>query len=235
MRSPVEEAIILVGGLGTRLRGVVGDLPKPLAAVAGRPFLAHVLDRLDVAGMRRVVLATGYLGEQVRQAMGVRWGGMQVDYSVEDSPRGTGGAVALAARQLHGQDAFVLNGDTFLRFDPPALEAVVARTGAVLGMAVAQVQDAGRYGRVELAGERALGFTEKGAGGPGYINAGSYLLTRAAIDALPDEPAYSFEDEVLRPLTAAGRVAVLVDTSDFIDIGVPEDYWRAQASLGTPT
>lgn len=233
MPAPVEEAIILVGGLGTRLRGVVDDVPKPLAPVAGRPFLAYVLDQLEAIGMRRIVLATGYLCERVQQAVGPRWGGMAVDYSVEDSPRGTGGAVALAARRLQAPGAFVLNGDTFLRFDPRALEAVVARTGAQLGMAVARVPDAGRYGRVEVDGERALGFTEKGANGPGLINAGSYLLTESAIRGLPTAPVFSFEHDVLRPLAAAARVAVLSDTTDFLDIGIPDDYRIAQDRFGS--
>ena len=112
---PTEEAIVLVGGLGTRLRAVVGDVPKPLAPVAGRVFLAWVLDHLAGQGMRRVLLATGHMADQVEAVIGHRWSGMEIAYSVEDQPLGTGGAVRLAAARLMGGAAHVLNGDTFLR------------------------------------------------------------------------------------------------------------------------
>lgn len=229
MTPRVEQAIVLVGGLGTRLRGELGDLPKPLAPVAGRPFLAYVLDQLAAAGMRRAILATGYGSAQVEAAIGRSWQGMDVIYSVEDAPLGTGGAVAQAARLLHDAEAHVLNGDTFLRFDLAALERSVADTGAALGMALARVPDVSRYGAVEVIDGLVRSFSEKGGDGPGLINAGSYFLTEPAFAACPLLPAFSFEHAVLHPLAAAGRVAACVDTSDFIDIGVPEDYRLAQS------
>ncbi|TNY25668.1 nucleotidyltransferase family protein [Fulvimonas soli] len=227
-----EEAIILVGGLGTRLRAVVSDLPKPLAPVAGRPFLAWVLDHLAAQGMRHVVLAAGYLAERVIEGIGKEWRGMLLDYSIEVSPLGTGGAVRQACSMLGGGATHVLNGDTFLRYDLRALERAVQHAGADLGMALARVDDVARYGAVLRDGERVVGFKEKGESGPGYINAGSYYLTPAAIQALPPEPAFSFESEVLAPLTLAGRVCGFDATSGFIDIGVPEDYRRAQSLFG---
>ena len=225
---PAREAIVLVGGLGTRLRGEIGELPKPLAPVAGRPFLAFLLDALAEAGLRRAILATGYGAAQVESAIGRGWQGMSVDYSVEDAPLGTGGAVALAARKLSGDSAHVMNGDTFLRFDPAGLERCVRERGAALGMALARVPDVARYGAVEVDQGLVRRFREKGGSGEGFINAGSYFLAAEAFAALPPARSFSFEEAVLHPLADAGRVAAYVETSGFIDIGVPGDYRLAQ-------
>ena len=223
-----DEAIVLVGGMGTRLRGVVSDLPKPLAPVAGRPFLAWVLDHLAETGMRRVILAAGYMAEKVQQAIGSRWQSLQVDYSVESQPLGTGGALRQACAMLDGNAVHLLNGDTFLRYRPDALADAVIAAGGRIGMALAQVPDVARYGAVDCVHGRVTGFREKGQTGAGYINAGCYFLTEAALAALPIEPQYSFETRVLGPASAAGTVCGYTATSGFIDIGVPEDYERAQ-------
>lgn len=227
-----EEAIVLVGGLGTRLRSVVSDLPKPLACVAGRPFLAWLLDRLADGGIRRVILAAGYRAEQVQALIGTRWRSMDVAYSVEDRPLGTGGAVGRATAMLQGTAVHVLNGDTFLDYDCGALERLTHRVGARLGMTLARVGDVARYGAIECDRQRVVRFREKGEIGPGLINAGSYFLTAQALAALPDQVPYSFETEVLAPLVQAGEVAAFDATAGFIDIGVPEDYLRAQDLFG---
>lgn len=227
-----EEAIVLVGGLGTRLRSVVSELPKPLAPVAGRPFLAWLLDRLDHAGIRRVILAAGYRAEQVQAFIGTRWRGMDVVYSVEDEPLGTGGALRRASAMLQGIAVHVLNGDTFLRYDFGALERETHRSGAILGMTLANVGEVARYGAIECGQGRVIRFREKGEAGPGLINAGSYFLSVEALAVLPNRLHFSFETEVLAPLVVAGKVAAFDVTSDFIDIGVPDDYARAQALFG---
>jgi D-glycero-alpha-D-manno-heptose 1-phosphate guanylyltransferase len=229
-----DEAIVLVGGLGTRLRKVISDVPKPLAPVAGRPFLAWVLDRLAHGGMRHVILAAGYMADRVRETVGTEWSGMRVNYSIENSPLGTGGAIRQACVMLERDAVHVLNGDTFTAYDPAALERETSSRGATLGMALAQVQDTARYGAVIRDGTRVIGFSEKGTTGPGYVNAGSYFLTREAIEGLPDASCYSFETEVLAPLVAEGSVIGFDRTSDFIDIGVPEDYKRAQTWFSAP-
>lgn len=225
-----EEAIVLVGGLGTRLRAVVSDVPKPLAPVAGRPFLAWLLDAYAAAGLRRVVLATGYRSGQVEAAVGRAWQGMEVAYSREDQPLGTGGAIRQAIDLVHATGGVHLaNGDTFLRYDPAALESATRDAGVALGIALATVDDVGRYGAVEVDRGRVSGFREKGGSGPGLINAGSYFLSRDGFAGLPQERTWSFEERVLLPWSARGDVAAFLATSDFIDIGVPEDYARAQA------
>ena len=229
-----DEAIVLVGGLGTRLRGVVSDVPKPLAPVAGRPFLAWVLDHLADNGIRHVVLAAGYMAEKVRQSAGDDWNGMAVDYSIEAQPLGTGGAIAQARDLLRGDCAHVLNGDTYLRYRLAGLEEAVTAVDARIGVALASVADLSRYGAVEHRDGMISKFLEKGRHGPGWINAGSYFLGVEALRGLPAGRAYSFETDVLTPMTGASHVAGFTDTEGFIDIGVPEDYLRAQAMFGTP-
>ena len=222
-----EEAIILAGGFGTRLRGVVDDVPKPLAPVAGRPFLAWLLDRLAACGIRRCILATGYLSETIERSIGARWNGMEIAYSVEPEPLGTGGAIRLAATRLQGAGTHVLNGDTWLEYDPAALEASARAVDASMAIALAQVDDVARYGAVDVAEGRVAAFREKGEIGPGWINAGCYFLGADALAALP-QGAFSFERDVLQPRTTAGQVAAFKATAGFIDIGVPDDYRRAQ-------
>lgn len=226
-----DEAIILAGGFGTRLRDVVTAVPKPLAPVAGRPFLAWLLDRLAAQGMRRCILATGYMADVIEREIGSQWAGMDIVHSVESSPLGTGGAIRQAVSMLHGECAHVLNGDTWLVYSAAALEQSTLDSGAVIGIALAHVDDVGRYGAVETGAGIVTGFREKGGIGEGWINAGCYLLTASAIAALPDAETFSFESEVLLPMAAAGKVAAWIDTRDFIDIGVPEDYQRAQTQF----
>jgi D-glycero-alpha-D-manno-heptose 1-phosphate guanylyltransferase len=225
---PAEEAIVLVGGLGTRLRPVVGAVPKPMAPVAGRPFLAWLLDRLAASGLRRVILATGYRSDDIEQVVGRRWDQLQIDYSIEATPLGTGGAVRAAASSLAGDGVHVVNGDTWLRYAPNALEAATREQGTHFGMALAKVDDAGRYGAVDVRDGRVVGFREKSATGAGWINAGCYFLSSNALDALPGRDCFSLEADVLAPLAAIGAIAAFQDTSGFIDIGVPADYARSQ-------
>lgn len=229
---PAEQAIVLAGGFGTRLREVVADLPKPLAPVAGRPFLAWILDTMAGAGMRRIVLATGYMSEAVERFAGHRWEGVELAYSREDSPLGTGGAVRRAARQLDDGGTHIVNGDTFLRYDPAALEAATVAAGGDAGVALARVDDVSRYGAVDVADGRVHRFQEKGGAGPGLVNAGCYYLSARALDGLPRKDAFSLEREVLEPMAASGGLVAFDDTSGFIDIGVPEDYHRAQGLFG---
>lgn len=223
-----DEVILLVGGRGTRLAPVVSEVPKPLADVAGRPFLAWVLDHFDRVGLRRVILATGYMADQFEARIGRRWGALDVLYSCEDSPLGTGGAIRRAAQFVTGNGVHVVNGDTFLQYVPAQLERVTASAGASIGVALAQVPDVSRYGAVNVHDGRIASFREKGGGGPGLINAGSYFVTSEALRTLPTHTPLSFERDVLLPGAAAGRVAAFCETDKFIDIGVPEDYFQAQ-------
>lgn len=227
--APPAEAVVLAGGLGTRLRPAVSDLPKGLAPVAGRPFLEWQLAALRARGVRRAVMALGYRAEMIRDRLGSACEGVELDYSLETEPLGTGGALRQALARCREPRVLALNGDTFLAFNAAAASAALVPPRAAV-MVLARVEDASRYGSVDrdaAGGVRA--FTEKGAGGPGWINGGVYVLDRAAVEPFwPAEPAFSLERAVLPALAAAGRLAAVEADGRFLDIGTPADYARAQ-------
>lgn len=227
------DALILAGGLGTRLAGVVADRAKPVADVAGRPFLALLLAHLErCAEVRRVILCVGHKANTVEAALGARFGRLALAYSREDEPLGTGGALRLALRRFEPRSpVLALNGDTMFTLDPARLVGFhrARRPGAT--MALARVPDASRFGTVRVRAGRIEGFEEKGHAGPGWINAGTYVLGRLAVEALAAGPAaFSLEREALPAWCADGMLAGLASRARFLDIGVPEDYARA-ASL----
>jgi D-glycero-alpha-D-manno-heptose 1-phosphate guanylyltransferase len=222
------EAIVLAGGLGTRLRRVVDDVPKPMAPVLGRPFLAYVLDQLVDSGFHAVVLAAGYRHEVIRSYFGDEYRGLALVWSVESKPLGTGGALQLAYDRAHSGDVFVLNGDTYLELDYRAMLKAHLSAGAQLSVAICQVPDVARYGALEVSDGIVRGFREKGQSGPGWINGGTYVLGPALHDRLPKRGAFSFEQELLAPEVQSIRPLAFLTTGLFIDIGIPEDYARAQ-------
>ena len=196
-------AIILAGGKGTRLQSRISDRPKPMALVAGRPFLAHVMDQLVDAGVEVITLSTGHLGHVIRDHFGSAYRGTPLLYAHEDRPLGTGGGIlwALAQTGLSGDaTCLVLNGDTFLELDLQALFAWHSELGPIpLALVLRTVPDISRYGTVSMNAGRATALLEKGGSGPGTINAGTYLL-RASVfgQRLPGE-SFSFEQDILAP------------------------------------
>lgn len=224
------EAIVLAGGFGTRLRSVVPDLPKPMAPVAGRPFLDILLAALARQGFTRVVLAVGYLAERIVGHVGSTYAGMAIDYAVEEAPLGTGGAVRAALARCRSDHVFVFNGDTYLDLDARQVEAQWRAGGTPIVVARA-VPDTVRYGRLRVEDGRVTGYAEKGVVGPGLINAGAYVLPRDALDAFAPGAPFSLETDFLTPGAACGAFDVFVTDGRFIDIGVPEDYARAQTEL----
>jgi NDP-sugar pyrophosphorylase family protein len=225
-------AAILAGGFGVRLRPAVADRPKVLAPVAGRPFVAHLLAQLEAAGVRDVVLCTGYGGDQVHAALGERHGAVTLRYSREPAPLGTGGALRLAAPLIAGPTALVLNGDSFCDVELRDAWAAHCAHGAEGTLVLTDVPDPSRYGRVEVDPSGAVrGFHEKdGARGPGLINAGVYLLARDLLRAIPSSAPCSFEREVL-PAWCDGRLRGYVTRGRFVDIGTPESYASATTLL----
>lgn len=225
------EGIVLAGGLGTRLRDAVPGLPKPMAPVAGRPFLAWLLDFLQAEGFARVVLSTGYMAEAISACFGARHGDIAIEYAVEASPLGTGGATLAASNRCPGNPFFVINGDTFLAHDYRAMLARHQSAGAQFTMAVRSVGDVSRYGRVVLDGDRPVSLDEKSAVGPGWVNAGVYLLDRRFLSDLdPDQPC-SLERDIIAPRLATHDCLACASNGYFIDIGVPAEYQRAQVEL----
>ena len=222
-------AVILAGGLGSRLRGVVDDRPKVMAPVAGRPFITHLLDQLAASGIRQVTLCTGYLAECVRSELGDAYGGLQLRYSVEERPLGTGGALRLAVDGLAGDALLVLNGDSYCHCDLAAFRTGWAASGARGGMALVRVGDVSRFGAVLTnAASRVVRFVEKGEqSGPGWINAGLYLLPVDLIREMEADRPLSLERELIPRLVTEGLFAYPCP-GPFIDIGIPEEYQRAQ-------
>jgi len=224
------EAIVLAGGFGTRLRQVVADVPKPMAPVAGRPFLEILLGSLAQKGFSRVVLSLGFMAEKISGHFGSRFAGLDLAFVVEDTPLGTGGATRLGAGTCTQDHVFVFNGDTYLDLEVDLLEDQwqARRRPIVVGR---QVPDTARYGRLVVDGDRITSFSEKGITGPGLINAGCYVLARDALERFSLNQPFSIETDYLVPEVERATVEVFVTQGVFIDIGIPEDYSRAQTLL----
>lgn len=224
------EAIVLAGGFGTRLRQLVADVPKPMAPIAGRPFLEILLSSLAQKGFSRVVLSLGFMAEKISSYFGSQFAGMDLRYVVEDQPLGTGGAVRLAMTQCIQDHVFVLNGDTFLDLDFIQLDQQWRARKRPL-IVVCEVADTSRYGRLLISGDIVTGFTEKGLSGPGLINAGCYVLSRSQLGVFSVGEAFSFEADYLVSAVQAKEFDVFVTHGKFIDIGLPDDFLRAQTEL----
>jgi NDP-sugar pyrophosphorylase family protein len=225
-----ERALILAGGLGTRLASVVADRPKVLAPVGGRPFLDVLIDGLAARGLRHFVLLLGSRHEQVLahlEARRAQWPAcVELAVSVESSPLGTAGAVKLAQASC-GERFFLFNGDTYFDVDLAALVAAHERAAAVVTIAAAQVDDADRYGRIEVTpGGLVARFREKDvAAGPGLINAGVYLVEPRLLGYIPPEQPVSLERDTFPALLAVGLpIAVSAQSGAFFDIGTPSSY-----------
>jgi len=225
------EAVILAGGLGTRIRSVSGDLPKVMLPVAGRPFLEHVLTALSARGFGRVILAVGYRRDRIRAHFGTVFAGIDLIYSEEFEPRGTGGATRQALQMAETGDVFVLNGDTFAELDYGAMMDRHKSLSAQVPMAVAAVADLARFGAVEIEDDRVIAFREKGLTGPGLINAGVYVLRRDLLDGFAADRHFSLENDVLVPDVARLHPVAWRMSGRFIDIGVPADFEAASALL----
>jgi NDP-sugar pyrophosphorylase family protein len=222
------DAIVLAGGRGTRLSSVVSDRPKVLAEVLGRPVLTFLLDRLERAGIRRTILAVGYMADMVEDAIGSRYKSMEILYSKEVQPLGTGGGLQLASSLLQSSHAMVFNGDSFCQLDIAGMVDFHNRQAAMGTIAVIGVPDAGRYGRVQMGpDQRILKFEEKQAGGSGSINAGIYLVPSSALRTIPAGQPISLEREIFPVWVEQGLYAFEAE-GPFLDIGLPETY--AQAS-----
>lgn len=230
------EAVVLAGGLGTRLRDRVPDLPKAMAPVAGRPFLAWLLDELAEAGFRRAVLSIGYLGDRIQSAFGRTYRSLDLAYAMEASPLGTGGAIrnGLAAAGSSEAPIWVLNGDSIAHLDHARMWHAHLQHGIDplrMTMAVHATADTGRYGALEIREGRVTRLNPAGTGRPGPINAGAYLLHRRIFEDWPLSAAFSFEGDFLAPLANRLQIAAFETDGWFIDIGVTADYERAQTEL----
>ncbi len=223
-------AVLLVGGMGTRLQSVLPATPKPLAPLGEISFLELLILQLRSQGIRRSVMCTGHRAEQIERECGNgrKWD-MTIEYSRESQPLGTGGALKFAEPLLRQSDEFlVMNGDSFLEFDLQQFLEFHQQHGGLASLAVRSVPDASRYGAVQLAADkRVTGFCEKNnSEAPGVVNGGVYLFNRAALEHFPHGPS-SLERDIFPHLLNHGMYAT-EQSGMFIDIGTPDDYARAQ-------
>ncbi len=225
------QAVILAGGKGTRLSAVIPDLPKPMAPIGSRPFLALVLDHLVSQGVAGAVLSVGHLHQEICNAFGTQYRSLGLDYVIEENPLGTGGAIAKCLKMVSSDPVLVLNGDTFVALDYRALLATHRETGALATLTLRSVPDVSRYGRVIAQCGRVVQYEEKVSQGPGLINAGVYILSRCIFDGYDLPEAFSFERDFLMPRVNELRAAAYITDAYFIDIGTPEGYLQAQRDL----
>lgn len=229
------ESIVLAGGQGTRLRAIVRDLPKPMADIAGRPFLWWLITRLKQQRVGRVILSVGYKSEAIQDYFGTAFDGMEISYAVEKEPLGTGGAMKYALEKAGVPQVIVLNGDSYADVSLQGLLSRFDSQDAHLAVAVAYLNDGARYGSVviEEKTNKITGFSEKQSLAAGYINAGVYCLQRDIFEKYPTPDKFSFERDFLSKQLDAIKPLALKGVRAFIDIGVPEDYALAQTLIPT--
>lgn len=232
----IREAVILAGGFGTRLRPVISDLPKPLAPVNGEPFLHYVLVHLKKHGITKVVLSVGYMHEKIRAHFGNEYLGMQVKYAIEEQPLGTGGGIRLGMDQCTDAHVLAMNGDTL--FEVPLRDFFEAHMSASCDatLALRTVEDGSRYGTVALDGKRIVAFREKSPAHTGrqLINGGVYAMRRKTFMQHTEAgKAFSIEYDFFGKYADNLLLHAFPSDAYFIDIGIPEDYSRAQEEFKT--
>jgi D-glycero-alpha-D-manno-heptose 1-phosphate guanylyltransferase len=217
--------IILAGGLGTRLRSAVPDKPKCLASIGKKSFLEVQLELLASQGVNRFILSLGYLASMVLEEVTRLQSRFDIQTVIEPQPLGTGGAILWTMQRLALSEVIVANGDTFLSGSLSEMFVPLDIEGSeFVRLAIVDVPNCSRYGKVNVSGNRLIGFTAKGISQPGAINAGIYRLSLKAFNALVPGLAYSFESDVLPKMIDQKSVSASHITGEFTDIGVPEDY-----------
>jgi D-glycero-alpha-D-manno-heptose 1-phosphate guanylyltransferase len=228
----IDEAIVLAGGLGTRLRSSVPDLPKCMAPVAGIPFIDYVVDHFQAQGIERFIFALGYKHELITEHLQSRQTGSKSLFSIEHTPLGTGGAIRKACELGTKQNILVINGDTFYKVYVQALAMTHENKRSECTLCLKPMHHFDRYGVVELGNDGSVqSFHEKKYYSEGLINGGIYALDRERFLQLEYPDAFSFEKDYLERHAGGKRFFGHLDEGYFIDIGIPEDYERAQKEL----
>jgi D-glycero-alpha-D-manno-heptose 1-phosphate guanylyltransferase len=227
-----KEAIVLAGGLGTRLQSVLPSFPKCMAPIKDKPFLVYVFEYLINQQINKVILSIGYRKDQIINYFGNEYRSLSIEYAIENEPLGTGGAIKLALNLCTQDEVFVVNGDTYFIPDLAAMQKLHNDKSADMSIAVKFLMETGRYGLVisdELG--RITDFREKDmVSGSGWINGGIYLIKRQLFDGL-SEKRFSIENDVFRISCSTLQMQAFQTDAFFLDMGIPEDYTRAQALL----
>lgn len=225
MDHQITEAIVLAGGLGTRLRSEIGEFPKSLAPINGKPFLIYVLDYLKSQGIKTVILSVGYKHEMIEQAIGTNYQGLSIIYAIESEPRGTGGGLKLALEKTKTDDIIVCNGDTIFEIDLHLLIKKHFENTSNCTIALKNMENVDRYGNVVIDDEgKIIAFHEKAFREKALINGGIYCIKRGILTHYPVNTPFSFETNYLENGTKAKKIFGVVFDNYFMDIGVPEDY-----------
>tara|TARA_B110000037_G_C17068760_1_gene484900 strand:+ start:307 stop:1011 length:705 start_codon:yes stop_codon:yes gene_type:complete len=225
----MKEAIILAGGFGTRLQSVVKDVPKPMAPVAGNPYLVYLVRYLKSYGVEHIVLSVGYLSEVVEDYFKAEYLGVKISYSKEDAPLGTGGGIRLALEKCEKKNVIILNGDSFFDVDINKLKKFHKKHKATVSLGVREVENVGRYGEVVLNDEKEIvKFSEKSDKAiAGLINGGVYLMKRKALNTFALNTKFSLEQDYFQKQANTSSLYAKEFNSYFIDIGIPTDFERA--------
>ncbi len=225
----VKEAIVLAGGLGTRLRKILKDVPKPMADINGKPFLEYLLLNLEKNGIEKVILAVGYKYEVIKDYFGEKFNSLQIKYSIENKLLGTGGGIKKALSLIEEEDVYVFNGDTFFDINLEKFYEFHKSKRAKISIALKAMQNFNRYGTVMIDKDfRIVGFEEKKFRKVGFINSGIYLLNTPFFNFQNLPLKFSFEKDFLEVYYKDFEFYGFPFEGYFIDIGVPEDYERAR-------
>lgn len=225
------KAIVLCGGMGTRLGALTRDTPKPILQVAGRPFLAYILDQLSIPEIDEIILSVGFHWNKIRDLIGDEWHGRRVSYSIEHYPLGTGGAIKKAMQSFNCIDALVLNGDSFINIHPVDLIKFSLLYNAEAAIVLKNMDDISRFGTVIInQALRVTDFHEKRGQKSGLINTGFYYL-KNSIFLLEEKAQFSFESDLLMQHSSSIGLYGFETNAYFIDMGIPLDFDRAQVEL----
>ncbi|HIP13104.1 MAG TPA: D-glycero-D-manno-heptose 1-phosphate guanosyltransferase [Arcobacter sp.] len=225
------EAIILAGGFGTRLQSVVKDVPKPMADINGRPFLEYILDLLANQGITDVILSVGYKKDIIKKHFKSKYKNINICYSVEELPLGTGGAIKKSLKMCKSPDVFVLNGDTYFNVNLNNLLKRYKELDCSLILSLKTMYNSDRYGSVMLKDNYISNFLEKTYKEKTLINGGVYIVKKNIFNNIELDNIFSFETDFLEKQIRNMNIGYLISTGYFIDIGVPEDYKKAQLDL----
>ena len=225
------EAILLAGGLGTRLRSMVQDVPKVMAPVAGKPFLHYCIEKLRHEGITRIIVSVGYKYEIIQTFLNEMNYPCDIVLSIEETPLGTGGGIRLGMSQTVTDDVFILNGDSFFDCSLMALHRHHSNSHADVSLALKPMQHFDRYGTVTLEGNRIIAFNEKQYRENGLINAGVYIVNKRVFENLSFPETFSLEKELFEKHTHDLMIMGYVFDGYFIDIGIPEDYKKADTDF----
>ena len=228
-----NEAIILAGGLGTRLSGVISEIPKPMADVNGKPFLEYLLNYLERNGITHVILSVGYKSEIIKTHFGSRYKSIKISYATEKFPLGTGGGICLAIQKAKNNNIFIINGDTLFNISLNKLARYHKQKNAELSVALRKIKDGSRYGSVLInENNKITAFKEKSESKKNVlINGGIYLINKKQFRRRKFPERFSFEKDFLEKNYGIGTFYGFEFSDYFIDIGLPSTYNQAQTDF----